>query len=361
MEASIPPLQLVHLVLEGAVMSLCVELIIKTLFFAGSQTSWLVRGLKITMAAAMILKSSIFAAFSSSSLMHHCLVSGRVGDTFYHVSCLAAICILLLRVKVILPPHQQALFNAIHALILAARFTVGVFDVIYSRIWSDISIGVCRYKDKHEIGVTYTLFDTAIDFYVSIVITFILATHIKKMCAAHIGGNISLYKSVVISNAIRTILLSMVNLVCTVYYLIANDNPTMVLVVWPINNIFLIALVGYDTDIIKSINQCKRSSTITFTNDTIDTKYIPKDKNQTRQHHSHHAASSSTAINEPIPMSSPCTDDKASSFPLPRLSNTTALNIDDDSESTKTQGASSDISSISCCTIVNIENYQKRN
>ncbi|KAG1076563.1 hypothetical protein G6F42_025446 [Rhizopus arrhizus] len=135
----------------------------------------------------------------------------------------------------------------------------------------------------------------------------------------------------------------------------------MVLVVWPISNIFLIALVGYDTDIIKSINQCKRSSTITFTNDTIDTKYIPKDKNQTRQHHSHHAASSSTAINEPIPMSSPCTDDKASSFPLPRLSNTTALNIDDDSESTKTQGASSDISSISCCTIVNIENYQKRN
>lgn len=92
------------------------------------------------------------------SLMHHCLVSGRIGDTFYHISCLAAICILLLRVKVILPPHRQALFNAIHALILAARFTVGVLDVIYSRIWSDISIGVCRYKDKHEVNVHSTTF-----------------------------------------------------------------------------------------------------------------------------------------------------------------------------------------------------------
>ncbi|KAL9538707.1 hypothetical protein MBANPS3_010729 [Mucor bainieri] len=360
MEASVPPLQLAHLVLEGAVMSLCAELIIKTLFFPSNQKSWLIRGLKITMAVAMIVKSSIFAAFSSRSLMHHCRLSGRIADTFYHVSCLSAIYILLLRVKLVIPSHQQMLFNIIHALILTARVIVSIFDVIYSHIWSDVAVGVCRYKDKHEIGVTYTLFDTAIDFYVSITITFILVTHIRRLHADRVGGNVDLYKSVVISNAIRTILLSIVNLVCTVYYLVANDNPTMVLIVWPVSNMFLIALVGYDTDITKSINHCKRLFSITLPSDSIF--YTPKDDNPTKPHYPHHTTSSSTVINgEPILMpSSPFTDNDRSSYPLRRLSNMTTLDVDGDLKCAKARAGSSDVTNSSSCTIVDIENYRQQ-
>ncbi|CAO3654484.1 unnamed protein product [Mucor fragilis] len=357
MEASVPPLQLAHLVLEGAVMSLCSELIIKTLFFPSNQKSWLVRGLKVIMAVAMIVKSSIFAAFSSSSLMHHCRVAGRIADIFYHISCLSAISILLLRAKVVIPSHHQMLFNIIHVLILVARAVVGILDIIYSHIWSDVAIGVCRYKDKHEIAVVYTLLDTVIDFYVSIVITVILITHIKRLHANHVGGNVNLYTSVVISNAIRTIVLSVVNLVCTVYYLIANDNPTMVLIVWPVSNIFLIALVGYDTDITISINHCKRIFSITLTRNNSNTIYMQKDENQPNPHHSD-STTSSTVVSKSAAMPPPFAGSDSSSFPLRRLSNTTALDVDDNPDVVKANGESlDDING----TAVDIERYQQQN
>lgn len=66
MEAGVPPLQLAHLVLEGAVMAFCMELAVRTIFFPHNQKSWLIRGLKITMALSMVIKSSIFSAFSST-------------------------------------------------------------------------------------------------------------------------------------------------------------------------------------------------------------------------------------------------------------------------------------------------------
>ncbi|KAI8636922.1 hypothetical protein BD408DRAFT_71410 [Parasitella parasitica] len=119
MEASVPRLQLTHLVLEGAAISLCIELVVKTVFLAKGQKTYLVRALKITMAVAMIVKSSIFAVFSSTSLMHHCLLTGRIADSFYHVSCLAHISILLLQ--------RYALFNFIHILIFILRSIVCVY------------------------------------------------------------------------------------------------------------------------------------------------------------------------------------------------------------------------------------------
>lgn len=360
METSIPPLQLAHLVLEGAVMSLCAELIIKTLFFPNNQKSWLIRGLKITMAVAMIIKSSIFAAFSSRSLMYHCRLAGRIADTFYHIGCLSAICILLLRVKIVIPAHRQMLFNIIHVMVLTARMVVCVFDVVYSHIWSDVSIGVCRYKNKYEIGISYTLFDTVIDFYVSIAIAFILVTHIRRLYADRVDGSVNLYKSVVISNAIRTILLSIVNLVCTVYYLVANDHLTMVLIVWPISNMFLIALVGYDTDITKSINHCKRLFPITLiSNSNTNAIYMTKDESQTKQHLSSHTASPPTAINGPSPVPSTFPDNDSFSFPLRRLSNMSTLDVKHNIEFAQAKSVPSDSTKSSSCTIINVESHQQ--
>ena len=90
------------------------------------------------------------------SMMYHCRVAGRIADVFYHVSCLSAICILLLRVKIVIPSHHQMLFNIIHASILVARVVISICDIVYAHIWTDVAIGVCRYKDKHEVGAHST-------------------------------------------------------------------------------------------------------------------------------------------------------------------------------------------------------------
>jgi hypothetical protein len=65
METSVSPLQITNITLQGAVMALCLELTIRSLFLPASQKSWLVRSLKITMAVTMMIKSGIFTAFNS--------------------------------------------------------------------------------------------------------------------------------------------------------------------------------------------------------------------------------------------------------------------------------------------------------
>jgi hypothetical protein len=65
MDVSVSPLPLAHLMLEGAVIAVCIELILRFLFVPRGQKSWLIRGLKITMGTAMTIKSAIFSTFSS--------------------------------------------------------------------------------------------------------------------------------------------------------------------------------------------------------------------------------------------------------------------------------------------------------
>lgn len=60
------------------------------------------------------------------------------------------------------------------------------------------------------------------DAYVSTVITIILVSHIRKLHSMGIGGNLNLYISVVLSNVIRTTILSILNLVCTVYFIVVS-------------------------------------------------------------------------------------------------------------------------------------------
>jgi hypothetical protein len=65
MEGPVGRLKLANLVLEGAVIAVAVELVCRCLFVNRNQKSWIVRGLKIIMAVAMIIKSAIFSAFST--------------------------------------------------------------------------------------------------------------------------------------------------------------------------------------------------------------------------------------------------------------------------------------------------------
>lgn len=70
METAIPSLRLGHLLIEGAVIAVSIELVVRCIFAPNNQKSWLIRSLKIIMALAMIMKSSIFSAFSTRLLIY---------------------------------------------------------------------------------------------------------------------------------------------------------------------------------------------------------------------------------------------------------------------------------------------------
>jgi hypothetical protein len=87
----------------------------------------------------------------SRSLQGYCELSGRISDSFFHISTLAGIAILLQRVAVIVPIQHRQSIIVFHAIILLLRFGVALTDIVLVHIWADTSISICRYKDKHEV------------------------------------------------------------------------------------------------------------------------------------------------------------------------------------------------------------------
>lgn len=68
----------------------------------------------------------------------------------------------------------------------------------------------------------FAIFDSALDVYVTLTISIILTGHIKKINSTGARENINLYISVVLTNAIRTAALSVVNMTATVYVLLVS-------------------------------------------------------------------------------------------------------------------------------------------
>lgn len=68
MEKAVSPMQLTTLILQGAVMAICLELAVRSLFSPTTQKSWLIRGLKTVMAIFMMIKTGVFAAFNTRYL-----------------------------------------------------------------------------------------------------------------------------------------------------------------------------------------------------------------------------------------------------------------------------------------------------
>jgi hypothetical protein len=66
------------------------------------------------------------------------------------------------------------------------------------------------------------MMDCLSDIYVSTVITAILTGHIRRLHISDAGVNSNLYISIVLTNVIRTVVLSVLNLVCTVYFLVVS-------------------------------------------------------------------------------------------------------------------------------------------
>lgn len=68
---------------------------------------------------------------------------------------------------------------------------------------------------SYQWGPIYTLYDTLIDVYVTVVISYILLSHIRSLVSDRMQVNNNLYVSVIYHNVIRTVCLTIVNLIST--------------------------------------------------------------------------------------------------------------------------------------------------
>ncbi|KAI9471998.1 MAG: hypothetical protein EXX96DRAFT_653175 [Benjaminiella poitrasii] len=243
----------VHFFLEGVTSALAIELFIRVVFICQQQQNQ-IRSLKIIMAVSMTIKSILFSFYVNSS---GCGVTERVADAFYHVSCIAGFIILALRVEAVVPIQHQATFRILHIVLIGIRFVSSVLDVIYLRTWIDASCNCCQFEVTRELGSFYAIYDALFDIYVSVIITFILYRHIRKICTEGVQGNFNLYISVIVANVIRTIILSLISIGCAIYYLTNIRNPVLILIIWPVTNMFFIILIGYDTNITQAIKNMR--------------------------------------------------------------------------------------------------------
>lgn len=62
----------------------------------------------------------------------------------------------------------------------------------------------------------YTLYDTLIDLYVTIMISVILISHIRALLSDRMKVNTVLYTSVICQNVLRTVVLTIVNLISAI-------------------------------------------------------------------------------------------------------------------------------------------------
>ncbi|KAI8079660.1 uncharacterized protein B0P05DRAFT_587109 [Gilbertella persicaria] len=258
MEDHVYDLQLVSLLLCGAVLCLCVELIIRVVFILVNQKSWTLRILKIIMAVSMLIKTGIFSAFNSRSLQMHCLIVGRIGDLFLHTSATAGLAILLLRIIAIAPIQYQTYIMSFHVFLLFCRAVIGLADVMTIHVVEDKVAGICRFQYVHAVGLLYNAYDSAVDIYVSVLVSLLLYQHIKKLNISGYNESMNMCTSVILSNVIRAAILSVTNLASALSYIYISDNPFTSFVIWPFANILFVTLIGYDTQITNALKQLKK-------------------------------------------------------------------------------------------------------
>ncbi|KAI8639175.1 hypothetical protein BD408DRAFT_350460 [Parasitella parasitica] len=183
--------------------------------------------------------------------------------------------VLVTRVQSIVPINWRKRSLVFHTLITVLRLFVGIVDVALIHI-SNYPNGTCEYTDEEFWGPVYTLYDTLIDLYVTIVISGILISHIRSLLSDKMKVNKLLYTSVISHNVIRTICLTIVNLISAIFIIMKNQADVIMLL-WPIINIFFVTLVGYDSDVTKAIRQLrqKRWRSLSNVTSTIDLGNVP--------------------------------------------------------------------------------------
>lgn len=128
---------------------------------------------------------------------------------------------------------------------------------------------------------------------------------------------------------------------------------------------FLIVLIGYDTNITNFIQQCQKILSATTQNDDslalLNKEPTLPQQQQKQQQNQQQIVSVSSVSNEPV-VATPFAD-KDVPFISRRLSNMSILEVDDETGPSKREGSSSlnDANNSSSCTIVNIDNHQNQN
>ncbi|KAI8973209.1 hypothetical protein BDF20DRAFT_945460 [Mycotypha africana] len=162
--------------------------------------------------------------------------------------------VLLMRVQSIMPIAYKMKTLILHCSALFIRIILGIVDVILIHM-DNYADGTCHYVVKEYWGPVYTLYDTFIDLYVSIMIIIIIINHIRSLKSDSLRGNTILYTSVIYYNAIRTVCLTIANFLSAFFVIM---DAKLVMLLWPIINIVFVVLIGYDADVMKTIQKLRQ-------------------------------------------------------------------------------------------------------
>ncbi|KAL9540873.1 hypothetical protein MBANPS3_009445 [Mucor bainieri] len=249
------PLAVATIALQGASVGVSGELAIRSMFRKKDKAAS-VRVGKFFLGICMALKSILFLSFHASQ-GDKCNITGRIADLLYHLAMTAGNHVLVTRVQSIVPINWRRRALIFHSVLTALRLIIGIVDVALIRI-SNYPDGTCEYADEEftccsclirltlnfiQWGPVYTLYDTLIDLYVTIMISAILISHIRSLVSDRMKKN----------------------------------QTDVIMLLWPIINICFVILVGYDSDVTKAIRklQQKRWRTLSNMTSTIDLGNVP--------------------------------------------------------------------------------------
>lgn len=79
------------------------------------------------------------------------MLAGRLADTFFHISSLAGLYVMLSRAMILIPEKYKTVFMVFHGCLLTIRLALGAADAIFAHIWVDQTTGVCISKDSNNV------------------------------------------------------------------------------------------------------------------------------------------------------------------------------------------------------------------
>ncbi|KAI9024388.1 hypothetical protein CLU79DRAFT_700332 [Phycomyces nitens] len=167
--------------------------------------------------------------------------------------------ILLSRVQTVSPENWKQWTRYLGIFFILFRAAVGITDCVLVKI-SKTDYNVCVYVDETVWGSLYTFLDTTIDLYTTLMISTILITHIRRIHSIHAPANSSIYFAVLFHNVGRTFLLTIANLISAIFIL-SQINTDLIICLWTTTNFLFILLVGFDTDITRSIRVLQKKYT----------------------------------------------------------------------------------------------------
>ncbi|KAG0765217.1 hypothetical protein G6F60_004995 [Rhizopus arrhizus] len=271
--APVPSVSIITMAIQGASAYAGAELAIRSLFPKKNNILFITM-CKFVLGFSMAIKTAIFLAFHASLGEVTCEIIGRIADFFYHLAMAAGTAVMLSRVQAITPIQWKKTAAALHILLVILRFAIGIVDIVVVTITVH-DTNTCKYKNAKYWGPVYTLYDTSIDIYVTCIISAILIMHIRSLTFGDMRISITLYTSVIYNNVIRTFLLTIVNIISAAFIFTSNGNK-YTMIVWPVTNIGFILLVGYDSDVTKTIQKLRQGHwRQTASNSNIGLRQVP--------------------------------------------------------------------------------------